>query len=199
MMVAGFDVALITTLILIALCVLELGLTAFVASETWSPDSLNFTIFCSVWSPLVLFYAFFSPKFLPQFYHKLVAVGLLAVTTIFWFAAAIATAAWLGAPRSCSKFAVCGSFQAAIAFAWFIWVGFSALTILEVMRMQRDEPSTFQLRGKSVAPDASVSADPGPATASVDPHAAPYAPAAPPATYPNQPAGQPQQPPYPNV
>lgn len=148
MMVAGYDVALVTTLILLFLCLLELGLTAYVAS-VGSPDPLNFALFCSVWSPLVLFYVFFSPKFVPQAYHKWVAAALLAITTIFWFAAAVAMAAWLGAPPFCSRDSYCGSFQAAIAFAFFIWVGFTAITILEVMRLRREDPSSFQLRGKS--------------------------------------------------
>ena len=91
-------------------------------------------LFNSIWSILVLAYLAVTPRYLERFYHHMVALGLLAVTTIFWFAGSIALAAFVGTPNcsgpGCSTIQ---SAQAATAFGFFIWAIFSALTALDGM------------------------------------------------------------------
>jgi len=84
-------------------------------------SEVSFMIFNSVWSLLVLAYLGLAPRFFPQVYHKPASLGLAVVTTIFWFAGSIATAVLLGTPGGCSRNHKCRSFQAFIAFGFFIW------------------------------------------------------------------------------
>lgn len=118
-MFGDFGITTILTGVLAIFSIIILGLTGYVANvlDSGSPDSNNFLIFCSVWSLLVLAYLLVAPR-LPFFNHY-IPLAVLAVTTIFWFAGAIAAAAWLGAPRC--HWSVCRSLQAAIAFSFFNW------------------------------------------------------------------------------
>lgn len=105
--------------VLVIFTIIILGLTAYVANAlgSHSPDSNNFLIFCTVWTFIVLAYLLVARR-LP-FFNKFIPLGVLAVTTIFWFAGAVAAAAHLGVPRCHGS--VCRSFQAAIAFSFFNW------------------------------------------------------------------------------
>ncbi|WQF87877.1 Putative Marvel domain-containing protein [Colletotrichum destructivum] len=127
--------------------IIELGLSSYVASgyngyNGWSgwwsrsPDIVNFIIFNSVWSLLVLAYVGLTPLYLTRFFHKLVSLGLLVITTIFWFAGAIALAVFVGVPR-CGGSSWCASSQAAVAFAFFIWAIFTFLTVLDTLEAMR--------------------------------------------------------------
>ena len=118
---AGLPITLVISAVLSLLSIIELGLTAHVANRTYGHiDTNNFLVFCSVWSLLVLAYLILAPRFAPPpFFHRFAPPALLVVTTIFWFAGAVAAAADLGAPR-CHD-GLCRTFQAAIAFAFFIW------------------------------------------------------------------------------
>ncbi|TQN65530.1 Non-classical export protein 2-like protein 1 [Colletotrichum shisoi] len=127
--------------------IIELGLSSYVASayngyNGWSgwwsrsPDIVNFIIFNSVWSPLVLAYVGLTPLYLTRFFHKLVSLGLLVITTIFWFAGAIALAVFVGVPH-CGANSLCASSQAAVAFAFFIWAIFTFLTVLDTLEAMR--------------------------------------------------------------
>ena len=121
MLVAGLSIMLLASGVLAVLSIIELGLTAYVANAThgWV-DSNNFLVFCSVWTLLVLAYLLVAPRFAPAaLFHRYIPPALLAVTTLFWFAGAVAAAAFLGAPKCPTS--VCSSLQAAIAFAFFIW------------------------------------------------------------------------------
>ncbi|PKS08693.1 hypothetical protein jhhlp_004746 [Lomentospora prolificans] len=131
----------IALIALAALNVLELGLLAYVADVWWSPSSVAFCIFNTIWSLLVVAYFLATPRFAPQFFHKLAGLGLLVVTTIFWFAGSIAMAAALGAPHGCSSVNPCRTWQAAIAFAFFIWAIFTGITALEALDAQRNRNS----------------------------------------------------------
>lgn len=93
-------------------------------------------LFNTVWSILVLLYLALSTTILAQIFHGMVALGLLIITTIFWFAGSIAMAAWLGAPN-CHGYTPCGCAQAAIAFGFFIWAIFFGLTALEGLTFLR--------------------------------------------------------------
>jgi hypothetical protein len=121
------------------LSVIELGLLAYVASSYhgWrSPDVVNFMIFNSVWSLLVLLYVGITPMYATRLFHKLVSVGLLVVTTIFWFAGSIALAAFIGVPK-CHGNSWCGSVQAAVAFGFFLWIAFMFLAVLDSLEAMR--------------------------------------------------------------
>lgn len=87
-------------------------------------------LFCSIWSILVLLYLALTPRFFARAYHGIVAFGLLAVTTLFWFAGSIALADRIGVP-SCHGNNFCQCTQAAVAFGFFIWAIFTGLTVLE--------------------------------------------------------------------
>ncbi|KAL9949102.1 hypothetical protein D7B24_008408 [Verticillium nonalfalfae] len=127
----------IAQIVAVVFCIIELGLSGFVASAYWwhSPDIVNFIIFCSVWSLLVLAYLILTPMFMERLFHQLVSLGLLAVTTIFWFAGSIALATWTGTPKCDNSW--CGSAQAAVAFAFFIWAIFTGLLVLDIMTVMR--------------------------------------------------------------
>lgn len=88
------------------------------------PSRFSFMLFNSVWSLPVLAYVALAPRL----HHGLAALGLLAVTALFWFAGAVALAAWLGAPRCASAF--CHAVQAAVAFGFLLWALFTALATL---------------------------------------------------------------------
>ncbi|RYP84403.1 hypothetical protein DL769_001192 [Monosporascus sp. CRB-8-3] len=114
-------------------CIVELALTAYIASAfgwgSWrfSVPRVNFMIFNSVWSLLVLAYVGLSPLYFPNLSHKLLATGLNCVTAIFWFAGSIALAVlvggWVGG----------GVGGAAVAFGFFLWAIFTFLGVLDVL------------------------------------------------------------------
>ncbi|KAH8655263.1 marvel domain-containing protein [Xylariales sp. PMI_506] len=139
--------------------IIELGLTANVASAyhgwLWSgsPPVVNFMIFNSVWSLLVLAYVGITPIYLTSIFHKLVALGLNIITTIFWFAGAIALAVAVGGPWNCGANTYCGSAEAAVAFGFFLWVLFMIITVVDALEALRS-------RGHN-APDPGVKAYPG--------------------------------------
>ncbi|KAK2055417.1 hypothetical protein LY76DRAFT_596072 [Colletotrichum caudatum] len=127
--------------------IIELGLTSYVASgyngyNGWSgwwsrsPDVVNFIIFNSVWSLLVLAYVGLTPLYMTRLFHKLASLALLVITAIFWFAGAIALAVFVGAPH-CGANTFCGSAQAAVAFAFFIWAIFTFLAVLDTLEAMR--------------------------------------------------------------
>ncbi|KAI1800331.1 marvel domain-containing protein [Daldinia bambusicola] len=121
--------------------IIELGLTAYVASgyDGWfgwggySPSRVNFMIFNSVWSLLVLLYVGVTPLYLTSIFHRLVALALNAITTIFWFAGAIALAVFVGGPYDCRANTFCGSAEAAVAFGFFLWALFMVLTVIDAI------------------------------------------------------------------
>lgn len=101
-----------------------------------TPSSFAFMLFNSVWSILILFYLALTPLFAARLYHNVVALGLLVVTTIFWFAGSIAMAARIGVPN-CHGSTPCQSAQAAVAFGFFIWAIFTGLAVMEGLAHMR--------------------------------------------------------------
>lgn len=119
------------------LAVIELGLTAFVASVLGdSPDSVNFMIFNSIWSLLVIAYIGLTPLYATHLFHKLASLALLAVTTLFWFAGSISLSARTGVPH-CGANTWCGSLQAACAFGFFLFAAFAFLCGLDTIEALR--------------------------------------------------------------
>jgi len=129
---------------LFLLAIIELGITAYVVSVTdWSrwgfdsPSEYSFMLFNSIWSLLVLAYLALTPRFFARAYHGVVALVLLCLTTLFWFAGSIAMAVRVGDPDGCSHFNSCRTAQAGVAFGFFLWAGFTALTVLEALSFMR--------------------------------------------------------------
>ena len=112
----------IVHIVAVVLCVIELALTAYVASAYWgwSPDRVNFMIFNSIWSLLVLAYVGIAPLYYTRIFHRLASLVLEALTMIFWFAGSIALAVLVGAPE-CHGNTVCGAAKGAVAFGFFLW------------------------------------------------------------------------------
>lgn len=104
-----------------------------------APSSEAFLVFNSVWSLLVLAYIGFVPLYYTRFFHRLASLGLLALTTLFWFAGAIAFAAFIGTP-ACHGSRYCGTAKASAAFAFFIWLFFSFLLTLDTLEALRKRP-----------------------------------------------------------
>ncbi|KAK0382718.1 hypothetical protein NLU13_9814 [Sarocladium strictum] len=131
-----FGIITIVHAVLALFLIIELGLTGAIVDQTfWTPSSFSFLLFCAIWSILVLLYLALTPRFFPRAYHTLVALGLLVVTTIFWFAGSIAVAARIG--THCGGNSTCQTAQAATAFGFFIWAIFTGLTVLEGLAFNR--------------------------------------------------------------
>jgi len=123
------------------LAIIELGLTAYLASVAqtpwgnFSPSQVNFMIFNSVWSLLVLAYVGLTPLYATRLFHKLASLALEALTMLFWFAGSIALAVLVG--PGCGRGSWCGSAQAAIAFGFFLWIIFVVLVVLDALEAMR--------------------------------------------------------------
>ncbi|RAL64510.1 hypothetical protein DID88_001985 [Monilinia fructigena] len=101
--------------------IIVLGLMSYAAdawSYWWSPDSVNFLVFASVWTLLALIYLIVSPTHFPNAAHKYGILFAEAVTMIF-----------------CGVFA-----KASIAgdvFAAFLWLLFAATTMMAALHVSR--------------------------------------------------------------
>ncbi|KAI1122012.1 membrane-associating domain-containing protein [Nemania abortiva] len=117
--------------------IIELGLTAYWASlfdygyGDYSPSSVNFMIFNSVWSILVLIYIGLTPLYMTSVFHRLAALALNVITAIFWFAGSIAVAVHFGGPYDCRGNSGCSAAEAAIAFGFFLWAIFTFLAVVD--------------------------------------------------------------------
>ncbi|KAI1363293.1 membrane-associating domain-containing protein [Xylaria arbuscula] len=138
----AFGFAPIVHIVAAVFSVIELGLTAYWASQfdwgwgSWSPSSVNFMIFNSVWSLLVLAYIGLVPLYMTSVFHRLAALALNVITAIFWFAGSIAVAVGFGAPH-CGGSRSCQSDQAAIAFGFFLWALFTFLAVVDAIESLR--------------------------------------------------------------
>ncbi|OAL54565.1 hypothetical protein IQ07DRAFT_583837 [Pyrenochaeta sp. DS3sAY3a] len=129
----------------VVLSIIVLGLTAYIVDAfttpwaSWSPDSLNFMLFTSVWTLLAVAYLVLSPTRFPKAAHKYAIAAVEFITMIFWFAAFIAVAvlwrdSWRGV-RGRGTFY--GSGVAAIVFSAFLWLTFVATTVLSALHIRR--------------------------------------------------------------
>ncbi|KAH9882226.1 hypothetical protein J1614_001398 [Plenodomus biglobosus] len=124
-----------------------LGLSAYlIDSYWWSPHSVNFMLFTSLWTFLAVAYLALAPTRFPRAAHKFAILGVEFLTMLFWFAAFVAVAvrwgntAWGSANRS--TFYGCG--VAAIVFSAFLWLTFAvttALAALHVRSSSRNDPA----------------------------------------------------------
>jgi hypothetical protein len=124
--------------VLALLVIIELGLTGYIVGQTdgvwWgtSPSQFNFQLFNSIWSILVLLYIAVIPVVLPSIFLTVVSFATLTLTALFWFAGSIALAVLIGVP-DCHGSNFCQSVQAAVAFGFFLWAGFTALAVIDGM------------------------------------------------------------------
>ncbi|GAB0137583.1 hypothetical protein EsDP_00005843 [Epichloe bromicola] len=120
--------------------IISLGLLAY-AVNSWRgysffSSSVNFMLFNTIWTFPVLVYLAVVPRVAAALYLSVVALGLLAITTIFWFAGSIALADYLGV-SDCDGGDFCSVYkasQAATAFGFFIWIMFTVLLAFEALR-----------------------------------------------------------------
>lgn len=105
--------------------IIVLGLTAHIIDlyrgpqgYGWTPDSIDFMLFTSIWTLLAVAYLVLAPSRFPAAAHKYAIIGVEAVTMIFWFAAWVAVASWWGRGW---RGGVWGEGVAAIVFAAFVW------------------------------------------------------------------------------
>ncbi|KAI3319295.1 membrane-associating domain-containing protein [Xylariaceae sp. AK1471] len=135
----AFTFAPILHIVAAVFAIIELGLTAYYASLFHgfryfggdSPSTVNFMIFNSVWSILVLVYIGLTPLYMTSVFHRLAALVLNVITAIFWFAGSIALAVVWGGPYQCNGDTGCGSIEAAIAFGFFLWAIFTFLAVVD--------------------------------------------------------------------
>ncbi|KAF3003717.1 hypothetical protein E8E13_009178 [Curvularia kusanoi] len=119
--------------------IIVLGLTAYLVDNYyWSPHSVNFMLFTSVWTLLAVAYLTLAPTRFPRFAHKFAIAAVEFLTMLFWFASFIAVAAlWHDAWRGWRGY---GTFHdsgiAAIVFGAFLWLLFLATTVLSVLHIR---------------------------------------------------------------
>ncbi|KAI1400267.1 membrane-associating domain-containing protein [Hypoxylon fuscum] len=157
----AFGLVPIVHIVAAVFAIIELGLTAYIASgyNTWwgwgaGSPRVNFMIFNSVWSLLVLAYVGLTPLYLTSLFHRLAALVLNALTTVFWFAGAVALAVAVGGPWHCGPDSYCGSSEAAVAFGFFLWVLFTVLTVIDAL-------DSLRSRGHNVGAHSKPAAYPG--------------------------------------
>jgi len=129
------------------LAIIVLGLTGYSVGKfngfwwgDWSPDSVRFLLFCSIWTLFALIYLVLAPWKFPSAAHKFAILGVEAITNIFWFAGWIALAAWLGDVldgADCGGNNLCGSLKAAAVFGAFEWICFMATLVLCAIHVYR--------------------------------------------------------------
>ncbi|KFG82330.1 hypothetical protein MANI_028351 [Metarhizium anisopliae] len=116
----------------------QLGLTGYATSlesglEGSQPSkSILFMLGNTVWSILALAFISITPLVLSYALHNLVALLLLAVTTIVWLGGSIAIASILRDLFENRK-SIYAISQPIVAFSFFIWATFAALMSLEVV------------------------------------------------------------------
>merc|ERR1712029_1165356 len=124
--------------------IIVLGLTAYLVDQytnpwaSWSPHSLNFMLFTSIWTLLAVAYLTLAPTRFPRAAHKFAIAAVEFLTMLFWFASFIAVAVlwrdiywgWTGHGT------VHNTGIAAIVFAAFLWLLFLATTALSALHIR---------------------------------------------------------------
>jgi len=119
--------------------IIVLGLSAYLVDSYvgWTPGSVAFMLFTSIWTLLAVAYLVLAPTRFPAAAHKFAIAGVEFITMIFWFAAFVAVATrwgdswWVGRK---STFHNCG--VAAIIFGAFTWLTFVATTVLAALHIR---------------------------------------------------------------
>lgn len=108
-------------------------------------------LFNSIWSILVLLYVAVIPPVVPKLFLQIVSLGLLLVTSLFWFAGSIAMAVRLG-HGDCHGYGPCETLKAGVAFGFFLWAGFTALAVLEGLSYWRSRGNGAHADTRSKGP-----------------------------------------------
>lgn len=88
----------------------------------WSPHSVNFMLFASIWTLLAVAYLVLSPTRFPKAAHKFAIGAVEFLTMLFWFAAFVAVAVrWGNAWWAGYRGTFYGAGVAAIVFSAFLW------------------------------------------------------------------------------
>ncbi|KAF2829065.1 hypothetical protein CC86DRAFT_345520 [Ophiobolus disseminans] len=128
--------------------VIVLGLTAYLIDAYngpwdgagWSPHSVNFMLFTSIWTLLAVAYLVLSPTRFPRAAHKYAIGAVEFLTMLFWFAAFVAVAVRWG-DAYWGYWGRKGTFYqsgvAAIVFSAFLWLTFVATTVLAALHIRR--------------------------------------------------------------
>ncbi|KAF1923856.1 uncharacterized protein M421DRAFT_95813 [Didymella exigua CBS 183.55] len=124
--------------------IIVLGLTAYLVSlytnpwASWSPHSLNFMLFTSIWTLLAVAYLTLAPTRFPRAAHKFAIAGVEFLTMLFWFAAFIAVAVlWRDIYWGWSGHGTAHNVGvAAIVFGAFLWLLFLATTVLSALHIR---------------------------------------------------------------
>ncbi|KAF2451294.1 hypothetical protein P171DRAFT_3494 [Karstenula rhodostoma CBS 690.94] len=125
--------------------IIVLGLTAYIIDvyrgpggyASWTPDSVDFMLFTSIWTLLAVAYLTLAPSRFPAAAHKFAIIGVEAVTMIFWFAAWVAVASWWGNVwHGAGRHPVWSSGVAAIVFSAFIWLAFVVTTVVAALHVR---------------------------------------------------------------
>lgn len=118
--------------------IIVLGLTAYlVDAYLWTPASVSFMLFTSIWTLLAVAYLVLSPTRFPKAAHKYAILGVEALTMLFWFAAFVAVAArWGDSWWAGRRGTFYGSGVAAIVFSAFTWLTFVATTALAALHVR---------------------------------------------------------------
>lgn len=134
MKLGSFGLVTIAHAFLALLLIIELGIIGYLVDrldDAWwseSPSYFNFMLFNCIWSIIVLLYIALTPVVLPKLFFSVASLGLLALTSLFWFAGSIATAVRVS---DCDGNGICRTSEAGVAFGFFLWAGFTALAVLE--------------------------------------------------------------------
>ncbi|EHK16004.1 uncharacterized protein TRIVIDRAFT_39899 [Trichoderma virens Gv29-8] len=94
-------------------------------SHLSTPPSINFLLFCPIFTVSSILYLEFTPRFAPKAVHPMVSLIIEAINCIFYFAGFIAVAVCLGDLAFCDG-SVCmaGRGTAVLAAAQFsLWMG----------------------------------------------------------------------------
>lgn len=103
----------------------------------------------TVWSILALAFISITPRIISYAFHNVVALVVLATTTVLWLGGSIAIAFILGDAAESWK-AIYSMTQPIIAFGFCIWATFAALMSMEVVGLLK---SAYRNDGQGVLRD----------------------------------------------
>lgn len=138
------------------LAIISLGLDAYV--NHWyrtrsligsSPSQVNFLIFASVWTLLLIPFLLLTPRFFPSPHQSLIALGLEGVSWVFWLAGWVALERYKSNLELCWG-GICRTMVAGIVFGALEWVLFSITLVLAAIHAFRERRSGAPKENKNV-------------------------------------------------
>lgn len=143
----ALDIIFILRIVQALFAIIVLGLSAYAVSQynalndnyyyAVSPSRLNFMVFVSLWTLLVVTFITVASRFVPKLSHPFVVLALDALTMLFWFAGFIALAVSVSAFGAICYGHLCDSMRAATAFGAFEWLLFAATTVLGALNFRK--------------------------------------------------------------